>query len=74
MNYCQNKKCHEYTTQDRIRGTNGNKVYQTRRRTYLLYGLFCDTRCWRDWTNQFGEQAVNYFGRTTEASKRPIKE
>ena len=74
MNYCQNKKCHEYTTKDRIRGTKGNKSYQTRRRTYLLYGLFCDNRCWRDWTNQFGEQAVNYFGRTTEPSKRPIKE
>jgi hypothetical protein len=74
MNYCQNKKCHEYTTKDRIRGTKGNKFYQTRRRKYLLFELFCSQNCLSDWIIQFGEQAVNYFGRTTEASKRPIKE
>ena len=71
MNYCQNKKCHEYTTKDRIRGTKGNKFYQTRRRSsfYYLGGNACSMQCERDWFEKLGEQAVNHFGRIVE----PIK-
>jgi len=69
MKYCQGPKCHTYDTKDRLRGQQGAKTLQTRRRTYLLFGEFCDNRCWRDWFKKFGERAVNHFGRIVE----PIK-
>ena len=71
MKYCQGVKCHTYRTKDRIRGTKGNKFYQTRRRSsfYYLGGNACSMQCERDWFEKFGEQAVNHFGRIVE----PIK-
>ena len=69
MKYCQGPKCHMYNTQDRLRGPKGAKTYQTRRRTHLLFGEFCDNRCWTDWTDKYIERALNHFGRIHE----PIK-
>ena len=69
MKYCQGPKCHMYRTQDRIRGPQGNKTYQTRKRSYLLFGLFCSQRCQHDWIDKFGERAVNHFGRIVERIK-----
>ena len=71
MKVCQGPKCHMYETKDRLRGQQGAKTYQTRRRSafYYLGGNACDTRCQQDWFDKFGEQAVNYFGRIHE----PIK-
>ena len=69
MRYCQGNRCHEYRTKDRIRGTKGNKHYQTRRRTHLLFGLFCSQRCEYDWVEKFGDRAIDHFGRTTEPKK-----
>ena len=66
MKYCQGPSCHRYFTKDRLRGPQGNKTYQTRKRTHLLFNLFCSQRCQRDWINRFGEQAVNHFGRIHE--------
>ena len=68
MKYCQGTKCHQYRTKDRIRGTKGNRSYQTRRRSSFYYGNgnFCSTRCQEDWLNQNIESALNHFGRTTE--------
>ena len=69
LKLCQGTKCHTYHTQDRLKGTKPNKTYQTRRRSSLYYGNgnFCDMRCQSDWFNKYGDQAVNYFGRLTEA-------
>jgi len=69
LKFCQGPKCHTYFTQDRLKGPKENKTYQTRRRSSLYYGNgnFCDQRCMYDWFNKFGEQAVNHFGRLTEA-------
>jgi hypothetical protein len=69
LKYCQGPKCHTYYTQDRLKGPKENKTNQTRRRSSLYYGNgnFCDQRCMYDWFNKFGEQAVNHFGRLTEA-------
>ena len=69
MKYCQGPNCHTYHTKDRIRGPKGSKRYETRRRSsfYYMNGNVCDTRCQADWFNKFGEQAINHFGRTTEA-------
>ena len=71
MKYCQGPDCHTYHTQDRIRGTKGNKHYQTRRRSsfYYLGGNACSMTCERDWFDKFGNMAVDHFGRTTEAKR-----
>ena len=71
MKYCQGPKCHEYKTKDRIKGTKGNKSYQTRRRSNFYYGKnnFCSLNCQNDWINKNIEQALNHFGRVTEAKK-----
>ena len=70
MKYCQGNKCHEYRTKDRIRGTKGNKSYQTRRRSSFYYSdNFCSLNCQSDWLNQNIEHALNHFGRLTEPKK-----
>ena len=71
LKYCQGVKCHEYRTKDRIRGTKGNKSYQTRRRSDFYYGNgnFCSQNCMYDWINKYIENALNHFGRTTEPKK-----
>ena len=71
MYYCQGTKCHEYRTKDRIRGTKGNKSYQTRRRSEFYYGQgnFCSLNCQNDWLSVNIDRALNHFGRTTEAKR-----
>ena len=71
MRYCQGNRCHEYRTKDRIRGTKGNKSYQTRRRSSFYYGggNFCSMNCQSDRLNKNIEHALNHFGRTTEPKK-----
>ena len=71
MKYCQGTKCHEYRTKDRIRGTKGNKSYQTRRRSDFYYGEgnFCSLLCQNDWLSENIERALNHFGRITEPKK-----
>jgi len=68
LKLCQGPDCHTYHTQDRVKGIKGSKTNQTRRRSSFYYGggNFCDQRCMYDWFRKFGDQAVNYFGRTTE--------
>jgi hypothetical protein len=68
LKYCQGPKCHTHKTKDRIKGTQGNKTYQTRRRSKFYYGNdnFCSTWCQNDWFNKYGDQAIDHFGRTTE--------
>ena len=69
LKFCQGPDCHTYKTQDRLKGPKGNKTNQTRRRSSFYYGNgnFCDMRCQNDWFNKYGTQAVNHFGRLTEA-------
>ena len=71
MRYCQGTSCHEYKTKDRIRGTKGNKSYQTRRRSDFYYGNnnFCSLACQNDWLYKNIEHALDHFGRTTEPKK-----
>jgi hypothetical protein len=66
IKYCQGPDCHTYTTQDRLKGIKGSKTYQTRRRSRLLYGEFCDTRCEQNWFVKYGTRAVDHFGRVKE--------
>ena len=69
LKYCQGPACHQYCTQDRLKGTKGNKTFQTRRRSRMYYGKgnFCDRRCMEDWVAQYIEQGLDHFGRTTQA-------
>jgi len=68
LKLCQGTKCHTYYTKDRLKGIKGSKTYQTRRRSSMYYGgsNFCSTRCQDDWFNDFGDKAINHFGRLTE--------
>jgi len=68
LKLCQGTKCHQYSTQDRLKGTKGSKTFQTRRRSNLYYGNgnFCSLNCQNDWFNDFGNKAINHFGRLEE--------
>jgi hypothetical protein len=71
MKYCQGPLCHTYTTKDRIRGSKGDKHYETRKRTsfYYLGGNACDMRCQSDWFEKFGKMALDHFGRLREPKR-----
>mgnify|MGYP006403493093 FL=1 len=68
MKYCQGPKCHTYTTKDRIRGSKGDKHYETRKKTYY-HDEFCDQRCMYDWMRMHGTRAVDHFGRIHEPKR-----
>ena len=69
LKFCQGPDCHTYNTKDRLKGSKENKTYQTRRRSTMYYGRgnFCDRRCMEDWVAQYIDQALDHYGRTTEA-------
>jgi len=71
MKYCQGPKCHEYKTKDRIRGSKGDKHYETRKRSefYYLGGNACDMRCQNEWFALHGTRAVDHFGRLHEPKR-----
>jgi len=68
LKLCQGTDCHTYTTKDRLKGTKENKTYQTRRRSSFYYGRgnFCSLNCQNDWFSDFGDKAIDHFGRLTE--------
>ena len=66
LKLCQGPDCHTYFTQDRLKGPKDNKTNQTRRRSSLHYGEFCDNRCYNDWFMKYGTKAVDHFGRLNE--------
>jgi len=69
LKYCQSHKCHTYDTKDRKRGSKGNKVNQTRRRSDFYYGSgnFCSLNCYNDWADQFMNRAIDQIsGRLNE--------
>ena len=72
MKYCQGPKCHEYKTKDRIRGSKGDKHYETRKRSSFYYGKgnFCDQRCMYDWIDKHIEHGLDHFGRIHEAKRQ----
>ena len=71
LKLCQGTKCHTYHTKDRIRGSQGDKHYETRRRSNFYYGKdnFCSLNCQNDWFDKFGNMAINHFGRLHEAKR-----
>ena len=71
MKYCQGTKCHEYRTKDRIRGSKGDKHYETRKRSSFYYGNdnFCSLGCQDDWFELNGNRAIDHFGRIHEPKR-----
>ena len=70
MKYCQGPSCHEYKTKDRIRGSKGDKHYETRKRSHMYYnGNFCSLGCQDDWFRIFGTRAIDHYGRIHEPKR-----
>ena len=71
MKYCQGPKCHTHKTKDRIRGSKGDKHYETRKRSSFYYGNdnFCDQRCMYEWFAMHGQRAIDHFGRIHEPKR-----
>jgi hypothetical protein len=70
LKYCQGPICHEHKTKDRIRGSKGDKHYETRKRSHFYYGgNFCSLGCQDEWFAKFGEMSVDHFGRTREPKR-----
>ena len=68
--YCQGPICHEHKTKDRIRGPKGDKHYETRKRSHFYYGgNFCSLNCQDDWFREYGNRAVDHFGRIHEPKR-----
>jgi len=68
--YCQGPICHEHKTKDRIRGPKGDKHYETRKRSRFYYGKnFCSLMCQDDWFREYGNRAVDHFGRLHEPKR-----
>ena len=68
LKLCQGSKCHQHQTKDRLKGQKDNKTFQTRRRSSFYYGNgnFCSFNCQADWFKEYGNRAIDHFGRTTE--------
>ena len=70
LKLCQGTKCHTYHTKDRIRGSKGDKHYETRKNSRGFYNSeFCSNICRDDWFNTFGKRAVDHFGRLREPKR-----
>ena len=71
LKLCQGTQCHTYRTKDRIRGSKGDKHYETRRRSSFYYGNdnFCSLNCQNDWFATNGERAIDHFGRLREPKR-----
>ena len=70
IKYCQGPLCHTHKTKDRIRGSKGDKHYETRKRCHLYYnGNFCSLMCQDDWFRKFGNNAIDHFGRVHEPKR-----
>ena len=68
--YCQGPICHTHKTKDRIRGPKGDKHYETRKRSRFYYGgNFCSLGCQDDWFREYGNRAVDHFGRLHEPKR-----
>ena len=82
-NWCHGPKCHEYKTQDRIRGVKGSKVLRTKKiKAYQgksMYGngggniwdYFCNHRCLMDFVSKHTQAMIN-IAPCTEALETPV--
>ena len=75
-NWCHGTECHEYDTQDRVRGVGDNKVLRTRKLRNQshsdVWNYFCSNRCYDDFAQKYIQQIVAIAPRR-EALETPVK-
>ena len=76
-NWCHGTRCHKNHTQDRIRGTKGNKVLRTKKikvSNYYnnMYQYFCSNGCYDDFANANIQQIISIAPRL-EPLETPIE-
>ena len=59
--WCQNKKCPDKKTQTQIRGTKGNKYYQSNKASGY-YDHWCSMGCREQWWNEHKTTCINAVG------------
>ena len=59
--WCQNKRCPEKKNQNQIRGSKGNKYYQSNKAGYG-YGHWCSMWCREQWWNEHKDACMNAIG------------
>ena len=59
--WCQNKKCPDKKNQGQIRGTKGNKYYQSNK-AYGYLGYWCSNFCRDAWWNEHRDTCMNAVG------------
>ena len=64
-NWCHGPSCHTKETQDRVRGSKGNKVLRTKKISINQYGYpqgvwshFCSQGCWNDFMHKHWVSAI----------------
>ena len=68
--WCQNPKCPEKKLSNQIRGSKGNKYYQSNKANGYGNGNFCTLGCQTEWDNIYMDRAIDALGiRITEPVK-----
>ena len=68
--WCQNPKCPEKKNSNQIRGSKGNKYYQSNPANGYGNGNFCTLGCYDEWSNIYLDRAIDTIGvRITEPVK-----
>ena len=60
--WCQNPKCPEKKNSNQIRGSKGNKYYQSNKANGYGSGNFCTQGCYDSWSNVYLDRAIDAIG------------
>ena len=60
--WCQNPKCPEKKNSNQIRGSKGNKYYQSNKANGYGSGNFCTQGCYDSWSNVYLDRAIDSIG------------
>ena len=72
--WCQNPRCPERKTSSQIRGTKGQKYYQSSKASGYGGGNFCTLNCYNEWSNKYIDRAIDTLAiRISEPVKLPME-
>ena len=60
--WCQNKECCYKRNQNQMRGSKGNKYYQSNKAHTYYYGMFCCQGCFHAWFKTNKDTCMNAIG------------
>ena len=60
--WCQNKECCYKRNQNQMRGSKGNKYYQSNKSSSYYYGMFCCQGCFHAWFKTNKDTCMNAIG------------